>query len=179
MHIQTHILSGWCFGNLFSLDRRERSLCILASSLYDLDGLGIIFGPVAYWKYHHLLCHNLMAGLLLCVVLAYFSKERLKAFIVYLSLFHIHMLMDYLGSGEDWSITYLWPLSRWSIQFPYAWPFYSWQNIGTAFFFILWTVTIIIFQKRTPLELVMPSLDTKIVKIAQKFRINTTRNSKA
>ncbi|GAH25362.1 unnamed protein product, partial [marine sediment metagenome] len=81
--------------------RRERTLCIVAASLYDLDGLGIIFGPVAYWKYHHLLGHNLAAGLLVSTVLTYFSNQRLKAFCAYLSLFHIHMLMDYLGSGED------------------------------------------------------------------------------
>ena len=82
-------------------------MCILAASLYDFDGLGIIFGPVAYWEYHHLLGHNLAAGVLVSSVLTYFSKHRLKAFVAYLCLFHIHMLMDYLGSGEDWSITYL------------------------------------------------------------------------
>ena len=176
MHIQTHIMSGWCFGNLFGLGQRERSLCILAASLYDLDGLGIIFGPVAYWEYHHLLGHNLAAGVLVSSVLTYFSKHRPKAFVAYLCLFHIHMLMDYLGSGEDWSITYLWPFSRWSVQFPYAWPFYSWQNIGTAFCFILWTLAIIIFQKRTPLELVIPSLDSKIVKLAQKLKMKAQKD---
>jgi hypothetical protein len=169
-------MSGWCFGNLFGLGRRERSLCILAASLYDLDGLGIIFGPVAFWKYHHLLGHNLMVGLLVSAVLTYFSKQRPRAFIAYLSLFHIHILMDYFGSGEEWAITYFWPISNWSVQFPYAWPFYSWQNIGTAFCFILWTLAIIIFKKRTPLELVMPSLDSKIVKLAQKLKLKAQKD---
>ena len=46
---------------------------------------------------------------------------------------------------------------------PYGWDFYSWQNISAAFLLLLWTVAIAYYQKRTPLELLMPSLDRKLV----------------
>lgn len=169
MHIQTHILSGWCLGNLFGLGKRERSLAIIAGSIYDLDGLGIIFGPVAYWKYHHLLGHNLLAGLLVCAVLCWFSKERVKGFIAYLALFHIHLAADYFSSGQEWVIYYLWPFSRLGFENASGWDFYSWQNIGTGFFFIGWTVFIIFKNKRTFFESVMPNLDRQIVQLSEKI----------
>ena len=39
MHVQTHILSGWCVGNLAPLSPRERLICMTAASIADLDGL--------------------------------------------------------------------------------------------------------------------------------------------
>ena len=44
MHIPTHILSGWCIGNVLPLNGRERLFCMVAASVADFDGLGIIFG---------------------------------------------------------------------------------------------------------------------------------------
>lgn len=40
MHIQTHIVSGWCAANLLDLTPRERALAMVAASAADLDGLG-------------------------------------------------------------------------------------------------------------------------------------------
>ena len=170
MHVQTHILSGWCLGNLFGLGKRERSLAILAAGLHDLDGLSIIFGPVAYWRYHHLLGHNLLAGFLISAVLTWFSKEKVKGFIAYLALFHIHIAADYFSSGQEWVIYYFWPFSKVGFENPSGWDFYSWQNIGTGFFFIGWMVFIIFRNKRTPFESVMPNLDRQIVELAERFK---------
>ncbi len=60
MHIGAHIMSGWCVGNCFKLDARQRAFCMITASVADLDGLGRIVSEEAYWKYHHILCHNLM-----------------------------------------------------------------------------------------------------------------------
>ena len=46
---------------------------------------------------------------------------------------------------------------------PYGWDFFSWQNIMAAFLLLLWTVWIAYSRKRTPLELLMPSLDRRLV----------------
>ena len=43
MHIPTHILSGWCTGNLFDFKPRERLFCMIAATAADLDGLGMIY----------------------------------------------------------------------------------------------------------------------------------------
>jgi hypothetical protein len=44
-----------------------------------------------------------------------------------------------------------------------AWPFYSWQNITTAFALVAWTLVIARRLGRTPLESLMPRLDRQLV----------------
>ena len=143
MHIQTHLMSGWCVGNCFPLTpRQERLGCMLAASLADLDGLSLLFGQEAYWDYHHLLGHNLAFALLFCGVLTCFATHRLLAFTLYLTLAHLHLVLDYFGSGPGWPIHYLYPLSHVAISNPRAWEFYSWQNMTAAGLLLLWTIRI-------------------------------------
>jgi hypothetical protein len=141
---------------------------MIAASVPDLDGLGILFGQEAYWNYHHKLGHNLLAGLLISAVLAGFSRNRLKPFVVYLALFHLHLVLDYFGSGPGWEIYYLWPFSNWSMENPNAWPFYSWQNISIGFAFLAWVLVIAIRAGRMPLEWIMPSLDRQLVTLLRR-----------
>ncbi len=155
-------MSGWCLGNLFRFTPRERLFCMLAASLSDLDGLGILFGQETYWEYHHRLCHNLAFGLVLCVALAIFSRPRGKAFVVYLGLFHLHLVLDYFGSGPGWEILYLWPFTDWAVEFKHTWPWYSWQNLSTGLAVRVWTLAIAIRLGRTPLEAILPSLDRQL-----------------
>ncbi|MEN8127450.1 MAG: metal-dependent hydrolase [Planctomycetota bacterium] len=174
MHVQTHLLSGWCLGNLFGLGKRGRSLAVLAAGLPDIDGLGIIFGPVAYWRYHHVICHNLLFGIFLCTILTFFSEQKKRAFTAFFVIFHLHLVMDSFGSGEDWVIYYLWPFIKQPVENPYVWSFFSWQNITTAIIFVLWMIGLVFYAKRTFLEWVMPKLDRQIVELAEilkrKFR---------
>lgn len=168
MHIPTHILSGWIVGNLVpSFGPRERLNCILAASLADLDGLGFVFGPNsdAFQLVHHVVGHNIFFGLLLAGVLTAFSQRaRPLAFGAYLVCFHLHLLMDLYGSGPGWAIHYLWPVGneRWLTDA--AWEFSSWQN--RVAFGALFAVTCLIGWrlKRTPLELLAPRLDARLVR---------------
>jgi hypothetical protein len=59
VHLQTHLMSGWCVGNLLPLGARERLFCMIAAAASDLDGIGRVFGEEAYWRYHHVVGHNL------------------------------------------------------------------------------------------------------------------------
>jgi hypothetical protein len=136
---------------------------MLAATLADLDGLGILFGQEAYRNYHHKLGHNLWYGLVLCAALVVFARHRLLVFPDCLALFHLHLLMDYYGSGPGWGIPYLWPLSPREWRTPDAWPFYSWQNISAFGALLVWTLWIIRRLRRTPLEAIMPALDRKLV----------------
>ncbi|MGB7161362.1 MAG: metal-dependent hydrolase [Tepidisphaeraceae bacterium] len=163
MHIQTHVLSGWCVGNLLPLTARERLMCMLAASLADLDGLGIVVSEELYWDYHHKLGHCAVFGVLLAATMAALSTHRLLSFLAYLALFHLHLVLDYFGSGPGWPIYYAWPVSDREWLNPRAWAFSSWQNIGTAFALVAWTVWIAMRRRRTPLEVLMPSLDRKAV----------------
>src|SRR5207302_7065303 len=82
----------------------------------------------------------------------------------YLALFHLHLVMDYFGSGPGWGIYYLWPFSSWAADNRrVAWEFYSWQNITLAAVLVVWTIFIAVRRGRTPLEALMPRLDRQLV----------------
>ena len=173
MHTSTHLLSGWCVGNLFNLTGRERLFCMIAATAQDLDGLGIILYPIYgnkyYWEWHHVLFHNLLTAIILTALLVIWSKHRIKAALLYFGLFHLHLLMDYVGSGELWTIHYLYPFNKLELMWTGAWPMFSWQNITTGFILIGWTIWIAAKKERTPLEQLMPSLDQQLVAKAQKL----------
>ena len=163
MHAQTHILSGWCIGNLLPLNARQRLFCMLAASLPDLDGLGVIVSQDAYWAMHHKVGHGIAFGVLLSGALAAISPRKMLSFLLYLAVFHLHLGMDVLGSGANWDIYYLWPFSNCRIKTDWGWPLFSWQNITAFFILFAWTIIIAIRQRRTPLELLMPSLDRRLL----------------
>jgi len=164
MHVPTHLLSGWCIGSLFRISARERLMCMVAASVPDLDGLSWAFGEEAYMTYHHKVCHNLAFGILSCTVLWIFSGRRFRALALYLALFHLHLVMDFFGSGPGWGIFYFWPFSQWSADnWNYSWEFNSWQNKAAAWAFLTWTIEIAIARGNTPVELLTPDLDRKMV----------------
>lgn len=139
---------------------------MFAATLADLDGLGILISDRWYARYHHVLGHNFTVGIALALLLAAFSTHRILACLTYLALFHLHLLMDYYGSGPGWAITYWWPWRKGPGSFficDHPWEFYSWQNLSAAAFFLAWTLAIIWLCRRTPLEALMPRLDKKLV----------------
>jgi hypothetical protein len=163
MHIQTHVMSGWCIGNLFKLNRRERFFCMLAASLPDIDGLAILGGWGNYQDWHHVIAHNILFCVLATGVMTGFSKHRLKAFFIYIGLFALHMILDMFGSGMGWYLYFYWPFSMEKFYTNYGWEFFSWQNQLAGFLFLLWTIAIIFCRKRTPLEYIMPRLNRRLV----------------
>ena len=163
MHIPTHLMSGWCLANLVRLNPRERAFTMIAASAADMDGISFLFGQEAYWDYHHVVCHNLPFAVLVSAGLAVFSSSRIKAFFVYLAAAHLHLLLDYFGSGPGWPIHYGWPLFHWVWKNPDAWEFNSWQNRVVALAFLVWVLLIAAFQGRTPAELITPDLDRRFV----------------
>lgn len=165
MHVPTHLLSGWCIASLFELTPRERLLCMLAASAEDLDGLGAVMGTQsdAYQNYHHVVCHNLLYVTIVAVAFALVSRHRFKAFLLYMTLGHLHLLMDLFGSGPGWGIAYWFPFSRRVYRTDLAWEFFSWQNITSAGVLLAWVIVIVIRQGRTPIEMIAPDLDRRFV----------------
>lgn len=165
MHVPTHILSGWVLGNLFPLTPRERLCTMIAATVPDLDGLGIVFGDRVYQDWHHVACHNLPFCAIACGALAVFARRkmlgRLGVFSIYVVAFHLHLLMDYYGSGPGWPIVYFWPFSSFKFVNWQSWELSSWQNTLAAGVMLAITIGIAVVQKRTPLEVLMPSLDAK------------------
>jgi len=85
---------------------------MLAASLSDIDGLGILISEEWYWRFHHALGHSLLFGIVLSVLLAALSTRRVLGSVLYLCLFHLHLVLDYYGSGPHWPLYYAWPFSR-------------------------------------------------------------------
>jgi heme exporter protein D len=163
MHVQTHILSGWCCANLLPCTPRQRLAAMVAAAAPDLDGLSILFGRNAYWRWHHTFGHNLFFSLLVGAALAAWARPAWGTFLLCVAMVHLHLYMDYWGSGADWHIHYLWPLREPVWRNPSAWAFYSWQNMAAFFALLLWTVVIAVRAKRTPLEGLLPQLDRELV----------------
>ncbi len=164
MHLPTHILSGWCAANLFRLSRRERLFCMIAATGADLDGISLLFGQNAYWHWHHVGAHNIFFAIVMSAVLAAFSNRRGRSFALYLVLAHLHLVMDYFGSGEGWGIFYFWPASRWELKNPDPCEFLSWENMLALAAFVAWTIAIAVRQRRTPFELIAPEVDRRVLR---------------
>ena len=163
MHVHTHLMSGWIVGSLPDLRARERFLCMVAAAAPDLDGLGVLVSERLYWDWHHVLCHNALAAFLISGILAAFSVRRPRAFLLYLACFHLHLVLDYWGSGPGWEIYYFWPFSIRGFLSPNAWPLSSWQNAVAGGLCLAWTLGIALRQGRTPLECWRPAWDAKAV----------------
>lgn len=165
MHIPTHIMSGWCSSNLIpKLGPRERLMCMIATTIPDLDGLSVLGGQQFYWDWHHVAGHNLPFGILVCVILVLLSGRNFRHFVLCFLFFHVHLLLDVFGSGPGWAIYYLWPFSHWALDNTHlSWEFYSWQNISIAGGLLVWAILIARVKRRTPLEAVMPDLDRQLV----------------
>lgn len=166
MHIPTHLLSGWVVANLppfaSRFSSRERLYCMIAATMADLDGVGFFFSETIYWQFHHVLGHNVFFGLLASMVLGIVSRAKPLAFVAYLILFHLHLLLDFYGSGLGWKIFYFWPLDGRGFWTTDAWPLTSWQNYLAFVCLLLWTVGIAWRRRRTPLELLLPRIDAEL-----------------
>jgi inner membrane protein len=165
MQVQTHLMSGWCVADFFDLTPKERFFAMIAASAADLDGLGLIVSTDYYVRYHHVLGHNLLFAVIVASFLTFFSVHRVKVFWLFFALFHLHLLLDYLGSGPEWGFYYLWPFSNQEIQNPWSWDLTSWQDLSVAAAFLVWVIVIAFRSRRTPLEFIVHSLDRKIVRV--------------
>ena len=166
MHVPTHILSGWCVGNVVpSFTPRERMFCMIAATAADIDGIGRVVSEELYWDFHHRLGHNVFFAIIVSAVMAAVSTRGRRGIglLVYLALAHIHIVLDYFGSGPGWPLHYFWPASDAGLVNPHAWPFFSWQNLAAAFALILWTLVIAYRHGRTPVEVITPRLDREFV----------------
>jgi hypothetical protein len=165
MHIPTHILSGWCVGNCVQFSPRERLFCMTAAAIADVDGLGFFVSDELYWRFHHYLGHNLFFGVAVSLLMAAWSRRRLAAFAMYVTLFHLHLAMDLVGSGPGWAIYYFWPISNTGYRTTLVWELSSWQNTVAAGTLLAWTLAIAYVARRTPLELIAPRLDRRCIDV--------------
>jgi inner membrane protein len=117
LHFLTHVGLSWIVANVAPITARDRLLVVLAGTLLDLDGAGIVRSQPAYVAIHRAAGHSLLfGGLVVAVAMRCAHAPRATGILAALS-FHLHLLLDLVGTG-GLPIRYLWPFSdrRWSYR---------------------------------------------------------------
>ena len=177
-----HFIISWVTANAVHLDRRGRFVITLAGVIPDLDGLGWVVDRIArsmghstsvFEDYHHLLGHNLLAGIVIASTAALICTRRTLVFGLALLAFHLHLLADLIGSrgpdGYQWPIPYFVPFTdamewTWSGQ----WELSDWRNpaIGVLFFVI--AVVIARYRRVTFFELFSKRFEAEVISAGER-----------
>ena len=127
-HFLTHIGLSWIVANLAQLSARDRWLVVLAGTLPDVDGIGILWSEQAYAAAHRAVGHGALFGVLV-VAAALFRADApwTTGLLATLSL-HLHLVLDAVGTG-GLPIRYFWPVSNRSWHYDGHWVLASWPNV--------------------------------------------------
>lgn len=145
-------------------NRRERAAIALAGAAPDLDGLSLLGGGDAYYRYHHILFHNAGATLAVIPLAGIFFWRRPFVWLLVVFAFAMHMVEDY--GTVSWNM-YPWePFNASVVNLSNRFPVWMVQGLfqTLAIVFILaMTVWIYLRHQRTPLEIISPAFDQLIV----------------
>lgn len=128
MHLPNHLALGWLVGHRQQV-RRDRLLIAWAGVAPDVDALTLFLGQDTYGRWHHVLCHGLVFATLVTLGCWVLSQRNMRVAALAFLSFHLHLVADLLGSGVEWSISYLYPFSPLELAFPWGWELASWQNV--------------------------------------------------
>jgi hypothetical protein len=164
VQLESHLAIGWLMGNLVpGADRRFRGLVVFSALAPDLDGISYLFGPNAYSHCHHVLGHNIFAGVLftvICTVLARPGWRRLTMVFAILG-FASHWVGDYYFSG--WPLMTFWPVSRAEQMYRPRIGLDSPINHVFSYASLVFFVVSTWWWRRTILEPVWPAMDRLLV----------------
>jgi hypothetical protein len=128
-HALTHVGLSWIVANLARLSLHDRTIVVLAGTLLDLDGAGIVWSERAYTAAHRAAGHGvLFAALVVLFAVLRADRPRVTAPLAALS-FHLHLLVDALGTA-GLPIRYFWPLSDRAVSWDAHWVLASWPNVA-------------------------------------------------
>ena len=178
----THILESWLLANAIPTDRRGRLAITLSGVLPDLDGIGYPIEELTrgsahplFWfeDFHHVLLHNICAGLLFAGVSYFLCGCSWRVALGSLAAFHLHLLCALIGSagadGEIWPLFYLLPFSGYELSWAGQWRLDSPINIAITF--ICEALVLYLAWRRgfSPIELLSPSLDTRLMSMVYRL----------
>jgi inner membrane protein len=178
MHPPSHFVLAWLVGHRLP-ERRDRLLVAWAGLAPDLDGLTLLAGEIAYGRWHHVLAHGLLAALLATAVVALLAQRRWITASLAFGAFHLHLICDLLGSGREWGIAYLWPLTAAEITFRHGWPLPSWQNVSITAAALGACLYTALRHGRTFAEALLPARADRAVVAALRQRFQRRRAASA
>ena len=121
-----------------------------------LSWLSVLGGSVAFSNWHHALTHGLFAAAVTTAVCVLLARRKLTTALLALAAFHLHLLCDLFGSGGDWTIRYLYPLSPVELYSPLHWDVNSWPNFVITLAALAAIAAIGVRNGRTVLETFLP-----------------------
>jgi len=127
LHFLTHIGLSWIAASLGRRSAKDRWLITLAGVLPDFDGVGILWSEDAYVAAHRAVGHGLVFALAWLVVTVVHADRRQSAAVLGLLCFHLHLLLDLVGTG-GLPIRYFWPFSERGWSYAGRWTLASWPN---------------------------------------------------
>jgi inner membrane protein len=183
----THLLASWVVAAKTTDNPRDCRLVTLAGLAPDADGLGLVVDMIKnginqtesyhyYQTYHHSLLHGIPGAVAVAFLAAAFARRRARVFLLALSVFHLHLLCDWLGSrgpepGDVWPIFYCAPLSNhpvwlWRGQ----WRLDGWQNRIITLALLAWTFRIALKQGESVVGVFSRRADCVFVSTIRKWR---------
>ena len=149
LHFLTHVGVSWIVADLARLTSRDRWVVVLAGTLPDLDGIGILWSEPAYVAAHRAAAHGVFFAVLIVALAALGSDRPWAAGVMAALSFHLHLLLDVVGTG-GLPIRYLWPLTDWEWSYGGHWVLASWQNAAVMIATALGVVAIERRRRGTP-----------------------------
>ena len=174
MNILTHGFLSWSLSTMVARSRGERAALTAAGMIPDLDGFGYLPEALSggriplFSMFHHVLAHNLLAGLVCSGAAALVFRRNWKMPLLVFLFFHLHLLGDVMGGkgpdGYEWPVPYLWPFVpsfeiTWSGQWALnAWPNFLITGLCLAhIFYFAWR------KGFSPVELISRKADTAFI----------------
>ena len=170
MYFHAHAGLGWILAEAGRGDSRFRRAVFLAAIAPDLDAIFYLLGFSVSLSHHHVWAHNLFFSLIVSALsMLYCTKRRLRAFLFTQIAFTTHYFGDYFFT--TWPQCYLFPFSRRAFMSDFAFhlwhPINRWLGVG----FALGTLVLCFVFRRTPLEVLSPGADARLVAfVANLFR---------
>lgn len=180
----THLLVSWTVATFpEDLRRVDRAWVVGAGVVPDIDSLGLFAElatrnsdhPLLWWsEYHHVLGHNLGAGVVVTGAALAFTR-RWRVALLSAATFHLHLLGDLVGArgpdGAQWPIPYLLPFSssmQWTV--PWQWALNAWPNVALTIVLLAYMFGYAWARGRSPLELVsLPANDALVRALRRRF----------
>lgn len=187
----THLLASWVVAVHTTDNPRDTRLVTSAGIAPDLDGVGIFADFTAaalghhetdyYHTYHHWLGHGLPAALVVAALLACFARNRWRVFALALTVFHLHLLCDLVGSRgpspkDLWPIYYFGPFRyRPMWVWTHQWRLDGWQNQVITILLLIWATSLALKKGHSFIAVFNRRFDQLFVGILRKWQNQIVR----
>lgn len=165
MNIEAHLAAGWVLAHCGASEtRRFRALVTIAAIAPDLDVISYLWGERAYSTYHHAVGHNVFFSLACSGVSMFLFRQAPWKMLLFTQLaFYSHYFGDYYFTR--FPLEFFWPVSHHGYINGYSIGLDHPINLFFSYFsFVIFIATGIIYG-RTPVELLSPELDCRIINL--------------